>query len=189
MKFTGHLNKQFEEPFTQEYDTGVAVVYNASTEEFSQLLSLQDSGEEIELDEFIMIARDSDQAKHLLSRLEQIFIKKTTGLKKLAIDKEWMNDKEAINDQYRIYEEMYKNAKAGHYDKKTNEAIIKANEGAKKSLAQLTLFLNSAKGKLERMILSGDVKADEMLMAADNLSLKKEDLTPAKMKQLSKIFL
>jgi hypothetical protein len=47
------------------------------------------------------------------TKLEEIFTDKVLGLKKLAINKPFMTNKEAINDQYRVYEEMYKNAKAG----------------------------------------------------------------------------
>jgi len=123
-----------------------------------------------------------------LSRLEQIFSTKTVGLKKLAIDKPWMNDVEAINNQYRVYEEMYKNAKNGLYDAATNDAIIAANENAKSTLAPLTLLLNTIRGVIEAAIYANDVNSDAMLDAADAITLTKEELTPAKIDEIKAVF-
>jgi hypothetical protein len=118
-----------------------------------------------------------------LKRLEKIFTEKTIGLKKLAIDKPWMTDREAINDQYRVYEEMYKAATNGFYDEDTNNAIIQANETAKQALAPVTLLLNNVRWALENMINNGMDNIDQALDAAENIKLSKEELTEEKLDQ------
>jgi len=123
-----------------------------------------------------------------LKRLEAIFNEKTTGLKKLAIDKPYMTDPETINNQYRVYEEMYKNALKGYYDDATNQAIIYANETAKQALAPITLLLNSVRSAIEAAIMADDQRADEMLDAAAAVSLAKEDLTPDKITSIKEAF-
>ena len=121
-------------------------------------------------------------------RLERIFNEKTTGLKKLAIDRPFMTDTEAINNQYRIYEEMYKNAKAGYYEAQTNTEIIQANEQAKQSLAPLTLLLNSVRGVLEHKIETDAEDVEDTLEAADNVSFDKEDISPSMISDLAARF-
>jgi len=122
------------------------------------------------------------------ARLEEIFNKKTVGLKKLAIDKPWMTNEEAINNQYRIYEEMYKNAKNGLYDTATNDAIITANETMKAKLAPVTLLLNSVRGVIEKAIEMSDANASAMLDAAEAVSLKANDITAEKIDAIKKQF-
>jgi hypothetical protein len=120
--------------------------------------------------------------------LERIFNDKTQGLKKLAVDKPWMIDAEAINNQYRVYEEMYKNALASRYDATTNTAIITANEAAKAALADLTLVLNGVRAVIEVAISTDAPNADELLVQADGISLGMADLTHAKLGEIKTIF-
>ena len=122
------------------------------------------------------------------SRLEQIWNKKTLGLKSIAIDKPYMKDAEAINNQYRVYEEMYKNAKNSLYDEATNTAIITANETVKTQLAPLTLLLNSVRGVLEALIVSNAENVDEMLDVAEAITLTKEELTAEKLGEIMTVF-
>lgn len=122
------------------------------------------------------------------NRLENIFNKKTIGLKKLAIDKPWMTNPEAINNQYRVYEEMYKNALKGLYDTTTNQSIITANETAKAQLAPITLLLNTVRGVIESAIAADDPNADILLDAADAVSLAIADLTPANINAIKQTF-
>lgn len=121
-------------------------------------------------------------------RLENIFSKKTIGLKKIAIDKPWMNDTEAINNQYRVYEEMYKNALKGLYDSATNQSIITANETAKAQLAQITLLLNTVRSTIENAIATDDPNADNMLDAAEAVSLTIQDLTDENINKIKATF-
>jgi len=122
------------------------------------------------------------------ARLDVIFNNKTLGLKKLAINKPNMKDAEAINNQYSIYEEMYKNAVKGWYDTTTNTAIITSNEGAKQALAPLTLLLNTIKSIIDTAITSDDVNADTMLDDADGISLSASDLTDAEIVEIKTMF-
>jgi hypothetical protein len=122
------------------------------------------------------------------AKLEQIFSDKTVGLKKIAIDKIWMTDPEAINNQYRVYEEMYKNALASRYDAATNTAIITANETTKAALSDLTLLLNSVRSAIEFAISADATNADELLAQADAISLGMADLTPAKFLEIKTMF-
>ena len=126
--------------------------------------------------------------KDRYTRLDAIFNDKTLGLKKLAIAKPNMKDAEAINNQYRIYEEMYKNALKGWYDTTTNNAIIAANEGAKQALAPLTLLLNTIKTVLEGHIANNTANVDALLDDADAVSFKMADLTPTKLQDLKTQF-
>jgi len=121
-------------------------------------------------------------------RLEKIFCEKTTGLKKIAIDKPWMTDPEAISQQYRVYEEVYKNAKAGYYDETTNKAIITANEATKKALAPVTLLLNNVRSVLQGMIEAGHPEVDAKLDFAGRISLERDDLTPEKLGEIAAYF-
>lgn len=129
-----------------------------------------------------------ENIKDRYARLETIWNKKTLGLKSLAIDKPYMKDAEAINNQYRVYEEMYKNAKAEYYDTVTNEAIIAANETVKQQLAPLTLLLNSVRGVLEALIATDATNVDEMLDAAEAITLTKEELTAEKLGEIMTVF-
>jgi len=121
-------------------------------------------------------------------RLEQIFNDKTTGLKKIAVDKPWMTDYEAINNQYRVYEEMYKNALAGRYTPDVNTAIITANEGTKAALADLTLLLNNVRAVIENAIFIEADNVDFLLDEADAISLTKAELTPEAIAQIMTTF-
>ena len=155
---------------------GNLTAFTAQYEEFLKTNSIEDfrTAENIQSERY--------------TRLEGIFNDKTMGLKKLAIDKPFMKNAEAINNQYRIYEEMYKNALAGRYDDSTNTAIITANEGAKAALASLTLLLNSIRAVIEVAITNDATNADELLDIADGVNLTKEELTPTKLGELSTVF-
>ena len=135
---------------------------------------------EVNIDEFKKPLR--------FAKLEKIFRVKANGLKKLAIDKPWMNDPEAINDQYRVYEEMYKNAKNGLYDEDTNGAIIFANETAKAKLSAITLLLNSVRHVLETKIEISDKDVDSLLTLAENIVIRKEDLSEDKINEIKEAF-
>jgi hypothetical protein len=122
------------------------------------------------------------------ARLQSIFKEKTLGLKSLAIDEPWMTDADSINDQYRVYEEMYKNAKNGLYDDGTNNVIIQKHEAVKIQLAPLTLLINSAKTVLGTMIETDVENVDAMLDATEAIKLTKEDLTPEKIGEIQTMF-
>lgn len=139
-------------------------------------------------DDYLIPLIDSFMKPYRFQRLEKIFSNKTLGLKKLAIDKDWMTNAETINDQYRVYEEMYKNALKGYYDDATNQAIIQANETAKQLTAPITLLLNTVRSKLQVMIENDESNIDELLKEAENISLSKSDLTPEKIQEIKDIF-
>lgn len=126
--------------------------------------------------------------KKRLSRLENIFTEKTTGLKRLAIDKPYMTNEKAINDQYRVYEEMYKNALSGLYDEEMNNEIITANESAKAITAPLTLLLNSVRHVLEINILANSEDVDHLLDIAEAITLTKDEITPERMLEIQTAF-
>jgi hypothetical protein len=121
------------------------------------------------------------------TKLEEIFTDKVLGLKKLAINKPFMTNKEAINDQYRVYEEMYKNAKAGFYSSEINLSIITQNEKAKKLVAPVILLVNEARSLLQELIEKDDESVDELLKTAEQISLNQEDLTPNKLAEIKTI--
>lgn len=123
-----------------------------------------------------------------LKELELLIKQKTTGLKKLAINKPWMQNSEAVNDQYRVYEEMYKSAKNGNYDNATNEAIIQANEASKALVAPVLLLLNSVRGVIEKAILENSDNVDELLIAARSVNLTKEELSSEKVAEIKASF-
>ena len=154
IKFEGFLQKQFEEPQTKEYSTGVAVVYDATDDEFQALLALQNNGKEITLEEFQALIKESDQYKHDMSKIQSLFIKKTEGLKEMLADKSNYT-KEYIDKQSEIYEYMYQFAKQGVYDEETNAAIIAANEAAKAKAAGFVLLINEVRSKIEKMAKAG----------------------------------
>ncbi len=118
-----------------------------------------------------------DVTEKRYTRLEIIFNSKATKLKSLAIGKPNMKDPEAINNQYRVYEEMYKNAMTGLYDEDTNNAIITANQTAKTTVAPFTLLLNTVKTVLEYHIENNSPGVDNLLTAADSISLDPSKLT------------
>jgi len=121
-------------------------------------------------------------------RLEQIFTQKVLGLKKLAIDKPWMNNAESINDQYRVYEEMYKNAKNGYYAAEQNAEIIAINEATKEKLAGVTLLLNEIRSFIEKQIEDNNPQADIFMDKAERITLSGEDITPEKISEIKSIF-
>ena len=121
-------------------------------------------------------------------RLERIFNDKAIGLKKLAIDKPYMTDFETINNQYLVYEEMYKNAKNGAYDVAMNEEIILANETAKAELAELTLLINSIRAVIEGAIILNHSSVDTLLNTADIITMTKEYLTAEKIIEIKTLF-
>jgi len=165
MKFTGFLNKQFEEPYTKEYNTGVAAVYNASNEEFEQLLALQNEGSEVAVEEFTELIKESEQFKHEMSKLQALFVEKTEGLKEMLADKIGMASN-YIDKQSEVYEYMYQFAKDSVYDSQTNLAIITANEQSKTIAAGFVILLNNMRSKIEEMIKKG-IDVDEILRKAE----------------------
>ncbi len=126
--------------------------------------------------------------KERYSRLEEIFVEKTIGLKKIAIDKPWMSDPAAVNSQYVVYEELYNNAKKGLYDPQTNEAIIFANESTKEQLAPITHLLNSVRSTIENAIAADNDNADTLLEMAATVSLDASDITQKKVDEIKTTF-
>jgi len=122
-------------------------------------------------------------------RLEKLVIEKTNGLRALVVDEPWSSSIEYIQTQEAIYEKMYESAKAGHFSKKQSEIIIKLNEQAKDMTANLVLLINVVKSKARNMIESNDPRVDVVLDMAENVSLKKEDLTPNKIQEIQAQFL
>jgi len=154
LKYDGIFKKQFEEPMVKEYSTNVAVVYNASNEEFQHLKELQDHGEEITKEQFFDRIKTSDQYIYEMEKLQALFVEKAEGLKEMLADKASVLPG-YIDKQTEIYEYMYQFAKQGVYDAKTNEAIIEANEQAKQAAAELVLLLNEVRSHIEGMIAEG----------------------------------
>jgi hypothetical protein len=179
IKFKGFLQKQFEEPYTKEYSTGAAVVYNAANEEFEALLALQEEGKEITVDEFLEIIRDSDQFKHEIAKIQALFVEKTEGLKEMMADKiSFVSG--YIDKQAEVYEYLYQFAKQGAYDEQANKAVIAANEAAKAKAAEYVFLLNEVRSKLQKMVEAGK-DIDELLGKAKHID---KDTTPEQIKAL-----
>ena len=128
------------------------------------------------------------EKKRRFATLTHIFNKKTLGLKKIAIDKPWMDSSEAVENQYRVYEEMYRNAKAKRYDDATNKSIVEANEAMQVALAEITLLLNTIRSVLERAIERNHEDVETLLQAAADISLTKEEITDEKIAEIKAIF-
>ena len=122
------------------------------------------------------------------NRLDKIFTKAERGIRKLSIDKEYLKSDSAINAQIQTYEAMYENAKRGLYDRKTNNAIIQANENAKALVAPIILLMNNVRSLIAYKIETEADDVDALLELADSVKLEKDELTKEKLEELKEAF-
>lgn len=123
-----------------------------------------------------------------LNRLTRIFTDKSIELRKLAIDKPYMNDAASIAAQEKVYDEMYNSALKGLYDPATNKAIIEANNVARYTLARATLLMNNVRSVIEKKIFSGSDIADKMMDMAEEITIDKYTITDENLEELKKKF-
>jgi len=133
-----------------------------------------------------MEASTTSKKQGRYSRLQSIFAKKANGLKKIAINKPYMTEDKAIDEQYISYDALYQQALKGLFDDATNQAIITANESAKAKVAEVNLMLNAIRSMIEKMIETDDDRADLMLDAAEEINA--EDITPELIEQIKTRF-
>jgi hypothetical protein len=122
------------------------------------------------------------------ARLNKIFTKAERGIRKLGIDKDYLNTDAAINAQLSVYETMYQNALKGLYDTDTNNAIIAANENAKALLAPIVLLMNNVRSLIAYKIETDADDVDTFMDIAASVKLDKSELTSEKLEELKSIF-
>ena len=121
-------------------------------------------------------------------RLEEVFISKIAGLKRIAIDKPYMTNVDAINSQYESYEKFYENAKNGLYTEEKNAEIIAINEGVKQLLAPLLELVNTIRHIIEVLIEEESLDVDALLDSAEGITLELSEVTPEKVQQIKDTF-
>lgn len=108
-----------------------------------------------------------------LNLLESAFDNKATQIKAIACDKE--GSEQYIKSQYEIYENMYKNAKAGYYSEVESTEIITANETAKKLTARMILLINEIRHEFQRLIGAEIEVKTELELFRDTLVSKTDN--------------
>lgn len=175
------------------FNAGLLLIEEADAPEFNveseDLIVTYERMGNIAYKKFEVRSKDTVQTKaERYEKLEIVFNSKILFLKKMAINKPNMTNKEAINNQYEQYKSMYESAKNQYFDTETNLAIISNYESSSQFLAEVTLLLNTVKTKLENDIESDTINIDALLKDADALVLTISEITPTKIAEIKTKF-
>ena len=130
--------------------------------------------------------RYPDEKRERYSQLNTIFKTKRIGLKRLAVDKPWMDDV-GVSEQYENYKDRYQAAKQKAAKDRTDidKIVIQKFEEMAAKLDPLLTLLDAVKSKIAAEIEAGsDVSA--MLDAADAVEM--DQITPEAIEAIKQQF-
>ena len=117
-----------------------------------------------------------------LKRLQDIFVDKFEGVKKIAMQKD--GDEKYLNAQSEVYDLLYRFSKDGNIPKSRGDMYIQANEASSTQFSRVVETLNGARALVEKMILENTLSnVDGMLdkmanITAEDISIIKSNTTP-----------